>query len=102
MYPKVHGFTFTKSTFLCKIVFFAVLKFFPTFLPPQEEYLTSCYWRTSQQPADIADKYDPSRPYYEIYKVDYDQFKSMFLSLSPWAKGDKGVILALRAFRVRV
>ncbi|XP_060561507.1 TBC1 domain family member 9B-like [Ruditapes philippinarum] len=65
----------------------------------KEEYLTSCYWRTNQQPADLADKFDPSRPYYEIYKVDYDQFKTMFLSLSPWAKGQRGGVLALRAFR---
>ncbi|WAR01695.1 TBCD9-like protein, partial [Mya arenaria] len=65
----------------------------------KEEYLTSCYWRTSQQPADIADKYDPSRPYYEIYKVDFDQFKTMFLSLSPWARGQRAGVLALRAFR---
>ncbi|XP_053384071.1 TBC1 domain family member 9-like isoform X2 [Mercenaria mercenaria] len=65
----------------------------------KEEYLTSCYWRTNQQPADLADKFDPSRPFYEIYKVDFDQFKTMFLSLSPWAKGQRGGVLALRAFR---
>lgn len=65
----------------------------------KEEYLTSCYWRTSQQPVDTADKFDPSRPYYEIYKVDFDQFKTMFLSLVPWATGSQGHVLALRAFR---
>ncbi|XP_060086343.1 TBC1 domain family member 9-like [Ylistrum balloti] len=65
----------------------------------KEEYLTSCYWRTSQQPVDTADKFDPSRPYYEIYKVDFDQFKTMFLSLAPWATGSQSHILALRAFR---
>ncbi|XP_033751283.1 TBC1 domain family member 9-like [Pecten maximus] len=65
----------------------------------KEEYLTSCYWRTSQQPVDSADKFDPSRPYYEIYKVDFDQFKTMFLSLVPWSTGSQGHVLALRAFR---
>ncbi|OWF50762.1 TBC1 domain family member 9-like [Mizuhopecten yessoensis] len=65
----------------------------------KEEYLTSCYWRTSQQPVDTPDKYDPSRPYYELYKVDFDQFKTMFLSLAPWATGSHGHVLALRAFR---
>lgn len=65
----------------------------------KEEYLTSCYWRTNQKPADLADKFDSSRPFYEIYKVDFDQFKTMFLSLSPWAKGQRGGVLALRAFR---
>lgn len=65
----------------------------------KEEYLTSCYWRTTQQPADTADKFDASRPYYELYKVDFDQFKTMFLSLSPWAKGQRAGEMALRAFR---
>ncbi|ESO97799.1 hypothetical protein LOTGIDRAFT_152898 [Lottia gigantea] len=65
----------------------------------KEEYLTSCYWRTSQQPAETADKYDPSRPYYDLYKVDFDQFKTMFLSLAPWATGVHAGILAIRAFR---
>ncbi|XP_052243499.1 TBC1 domain family member 9-like isoform X1 [Dreissena polymorpha] len=65
----------------------------------KEEYLTSCYWRTSQQPTDTPDKYDSSRPYYELYKVDFDQFKTMFLSLSPWARGQRAGTMALRAFR---
>ncbi len=66
----------------------------------QEEYLTSCYWRTSQQPVDTSDKYDPARPYYEQYKVDFDQFKTMFLSVCPWATGNHAGVMALRAFRV--
>ncbi|XP_064601750.1 TBC1 domain family member 9B-like isoform X2 [Liolophura sinensis] len=65
----------------------------------KEEYLTSCYWRTSQPPPTDPDKYDPSRPYYEQYKVDQDQFCTMFLSLSPWARGDCADTLSLRAFR---
>ncbi|CAE1268201.1 unnamed protein product [Acanthosepion pharaonis] len=65
----------------------------------REEYLTSCYWRTSQQPVDTIDKFDPSRPYYEQYKVDFDQFKTMFLSLCPWATGIHAETMALRAFR---
>ncbi|XP_046333198.2 TBC1 domain family member 9-like isoform X1 [Haliotis rufescens] len=65
----------------------------------KEEYLTSCYWRTSQQPVDTSDKYDPARPYYEQYKVDFDQYKTMFLSLSPWATGSHAGVTALRSFR---
>ncbi|XP_061166989.1 TBC1 domain family member 9-like isoform X2 [Saccostrea echinata] len=65
----------------------------------KEEYLTSCYWRTSQQPADMGDKFDPSRPYYEMYKVDFEQFKTMYLSLSPWASGQRAGHLALRTFK---
>ncbi|XP_076114400.1 TBC1 domain family member 9-like [Mytilus galloprovincialis] len=66
----------------------------------KEEYLTSCYWRTHQQPVDTADKYDPSRPYYELYKIDFDQFKTLFLSLSPWATGQHAEKLALYMFRL--
>lgn len=65
----------------------------------KEEYLTSCYWRTSQQPADMGDKFDPSRPYYEMYKIDFEQFKTMYLSLSPWASGPRAGHLALRTFK---
>ncbi|XP_041366492.1 TBC1 domain family member 9-like [Gigantopelta aegis] len=65
----------------------------------KEEYLTSCYWRTHQQPADTGDKYDPSRPYYDNYKVEFDQWKTMFFGLSPWATGSEAGVLALRSFR---
>ncbi|KAH9518800.1 TBC1 domain member 9 [Bulinus truncatus] len=61
----------------------------------KEEYLTSCYWRTTQH-VDSPDKYDPNRPYYDQYKVDFDQFKTLFLSLSPWATGQYASTLALR------
>ncbi|KAK2144685.1 hypothetical protein LSH36_737g04030 [Paralvinella palmiformis] len=66
----------------------------------KEEYLTSYYWRTHQPPTDLLDKYDPAKPYYEVYKIDFDQFKTLFLALSPWACGLYGGILALRAFRL--
>ncbi|CAL1535440.1 unnamed protein product [Lymnaea stagnalis] len=65
----------------------------------QEEYLTSCYWRTHQH-VDTPDKFDPNRPYYDQYKVDFDQFKTLFLSLSPWATGQYASTLALRTFRL--
>ena len=67
---------------------------------PQEEYLTSCYWRTSPQPVDTMDKCDTSRPYYELYKVDFEQFRTLFLALVPQATGPRAPTLALRAFRV--
>ncbi|BFZ04267.1 hypothetical protein BsWGS_07306 [Bradybaena similaris] len=65
----------------------------------KEEYLTSCYWRTSQH-VDATDKFDPGRPYYDQYKVDFDQFKTLFLSLSPWSTGQLSSTLALRTFRL--
>ncbi|GFO20088.1 TBC1 domain family member 9, partial [Plakobranchus ocellatus] len=63
-----------------------------------EEYLTSCYWRTHQH-VDTPDKFDPSRPYFDQYKLDFDQFRTLFLSLSPWATGQHAATLALRTFR---
>ena len=66
----------------------------------QEEYLTVCYWRSNQPPTDIMDKYDPGKPYYEQYKLDFDQFKSLFVALSPWSSGQHVDTLALRMFRV--
>ncbi|XP_064634250.1 TBC1 domain family member 9B-like isoform X3 [Lineus longissimus] len=69
------------------------------FLVFKEEYLTSYYWRTNQT-VETSEKYDPSRPYYEQYKIDFDQFKTMFLALSPWAAGSIAHLLALRLFRI--
>lgn len=48
----------------------------------------------------MGDKFDPSRPYYEMYKIDFEQFKTMYLSLSPWASGPRAGHLALRTFKV--
>ena len=66
----------------------------------QEEYLTSYYWQTHQSHVDAIDKYDPTKPYYEQYKLDFDQFKTLFLAFSPWATGNFAEVLALRTFRV--
>ena len=48
----------------------------------------------------MIDKYDPAKPYYELYKVDFEQFKTLFLGLCPWATGHFAEVLALRSFRV--
>ena len=64
--------------------------------------LTSYYWQTHQTHVDSLDKYDPTKPYYEQYKLDFDQFKTLFLALSPWATGNFAEILALRTFRVSI
>ena len=64
----------------------------------QEEYLTSCYWRTQ----NALEKPDPSRPPHELYRVDQDQFATLFLSLSPWATGQYAQTLAVRTFRVNL
>lgn len=45
-------------------------------------------------------KHDPSLQPYENYKVDFDYFKILFGSLSPWGKGEKAESLAARIFSV--
>ena len=62
--------------------------------------MTSYYWQTHQTHVDAIDKYDPTKPYYEQYKLDFDQFKTLFLAFSPWATGNFAEVLALRTFRM--
>jgi len=66
----------------------------------KDEYLSVCYWRSNQPPTDVFDKYDPCKPYYEQYKVDFDQFKVLFLALCPWIGCQHSETLALRVFRL--
>ena len=66
----------------------------------KDEYLSVCYWRTNQPPTDVFDKYDPCKPYYEQYKIDFDQFKVLYLALCPWIGCHHSETLALRVFRL--
>jgi len=66
----------------------------------KDEYLSVCYWRTNQPPTDIFDKYDPCKPYYEQYKIDFDQFKILYLALCPWIGCQHSETLAVRVFRL--
>jgi len=66
----------------------------------KDEYLSVCYWRTNQPPTDVFDKYDPCKPYYEQYKVDFDQFKVLYSALCPWIGYHHSETLALRVFRL--
>lgn len=66
----------------------------------KDEYLSVCYWRTNQPPTDVFDKYDPCKPYYEQYKVDFDQFKILYSALCPWIGCQHSETLALRVFRL--
>lgn len=70
------------------------------FIVFKDEYLSVCYWRSNQPPTDVFDKYDPCKPYYEQYKVDFDQFKILFLALCPWIGCQHSETLALRVFRL--
>lgn len=49
-----------------------------------------------------SDRYDPTQPPYEVYKVDYDLFRILFAGLSPWGQCTQAESLAARLFRVRL
>ncbi len=48
------------------------------------------------------DRLDPSLPYYELYKVDFDTFNALHNFLCPWggSEGDTSLLLAERIFRL--
>lgn len=71
----------------------------PLVLPTmaQAEHLTSCYWGGTSNPTD---RHDPSLPYLEQYRIDLEQFKSLFGLLFSWASGAHSDTLALRFFRL--
>uniref|UniRef100_A0A663E3K0 TBC1 domain family member 9 n=1 Tax=Aquila chrysaetos chrysaetos TaxID=223781 RepID=A0A663E3K0_AQUCH len=61
------------------------------------EHLTSCYWGGN---SNAVDRHDPSLPYLEQYRIDFEQFKGMFTLLFPWACGTHSDVLAARLFRL--
>uniref|UniRef100_A0A8C3Q391 TBC1 domain family member 9 n=1 Tax=Chrysolophus pictus TaxID=9089 RepID=A0A8C3Q391_CHRPC len=61
------------------------------------EHLTSCYWGGN---SNAIDRHDPSLPYLEQYRIDFEQFKGMFALLFPWACGTHSDVLAARLFRL--
>ncbi|XP_033016713.1 TBC1 domain family member 9 [Lacerta agilis] len=61
------------------------------------EHLTSCYWGGT---SNATDRHDPSLPYLEQYRIDFEQFKGMFALLFPWACGTHSDVLAARLFRL--
>ncbi|KFU86160.1 TBC1 domain family member 9, partial [Chaetura pelagica] len=61
------------------------------------EHLTSCYWGGN---SNAPDRHDPSLPYLEQYRIDFEQFKGMFALLFPWACGTHSDVLAARLFRL--
>ncbi|XP_014472834.1 PREDICTED: TBC1 domain family member 9 isoform X4 [Dinoponera quadriceps] len=46
------------------------------------------------------DRYDPTQPPYEAYKVDFDLFRILFGGLSPWGKCTQAESLSARLFRL--
>ncbi|XP_066586469.1 TBC1 domain family member 9 isoform X2 [Prorops nasuta] len=46
------------------------------------------------------DRYDPTQPPYEAYKIDFELFRILFGGLSPWGKCSQAESLAARLFRL--
>ncbi|XP_015111408.1 TBC1 domain family member 9 [Diachasma alloeum] len=46
------------------------------------------------------DRYDPTQPPYEAYRVDFELFRILFGGLSPWGKCSQAESLAARLFRL--
>ncbi|KAM3937709.1 TBC1 domain family member 9 isoform 2-T2 [Leptodactylus fuscus] len=61
------------------------------------EHLTSCYWGGT---TSSIERHDPSLPYLEQYRIDFQQFKNLFVLLFPWAHGARTDIMASRVFRL--
>uniref|UniRef100_A0A8C5JHJ2 TBC1 domain family member 9B n=1 Tax=Junco hyemalis TaxID=40217 RepID=A0A8C5JHJ2_JUNHY len=61
------------------------------------KYLMSCYWGNNRA---AAARRDQSLPYLEQYRIDMEQFKELFSSLTPWACGAHTPVLAGRLFRL--
>ncbi|CAJ0958583.1 unnamed protein product [Ranitomeya imitator] len=61
------------------------------------EHLTSCYWGGT---SSSIERHDPSLPYLEQYRIDFQQFKSLFVLLFPWACGTHMDVMAFRIFKL--
>uniref|UniRef100_A0A8C0EMX1 TBC1 domain family member 9B n=1 Tax=Bubo bubo TaxID=30461 RepID=A0A8C0EMX1_BUBBB len=61
------------------------------------KYLMSCYWGNNRA---AAARRDQSLPYLEQYRIDMEQFKELFISLTPWSCGAHTPVLAGRLFRL--
>lgn len=85
----------TKSPLLCVVV----VKYNGPINPfsPKAKYLMSCYWGNNRA---AAARRDQSLPYLEQYRIDMEQFKDLFISLTPWSCGAHTPVLAGRLFRL--
>ncbi|XP_064423030.1 TBC1 domain family member 9B isoform X2 [Latimeria chalumnae] len=61
------------------------------------KHLVSCYWGGDTSSA--AERHDPSLPYLEQYRIDSEQFRELFSTLTPWTCGVHTAVLAGRMFR---
>ncbi|GAB6031060.1 TBC1 domain member 9 [Chamberlinius hualienensis] len=81
-------------------VFFSSEELKKLYLTVKEEQLASQSWGYSTNAMDVTEKYDPMLPFYELYKIDLEQFKLVFQYLSPWSIGINVDLLAQRVFKL--
>jgi len=62
----------------------------------KEEQLKKQYWGKNSTMTN----FDSSQPFYEMLKMDFDQFKPYFNRISAWAEGDNSEIILLRIFKL--
>ncbi|XP_063148290.1 TBC1 domain family member 9B [Candoia aspera] len=60
------------------------------------KHLLSCYWGNHTSAAQR----DQTLPYLEQYRINIEQFKDLFASLTPWSCGLHTAVLAERMFRL--
>ncbi|XP_053232939.1 TBC1 domain family member 9B isoform X1 [Podarcis raffonei] len=60
------------------------------------KHLMSCYWGNHT----VSAQRDQSLPYLEQYRINMEQFKELFASLTPWSCGLHTPVLAERMFRL--
>lgn len=75
--------------------YFTLKELKDVYLTVKEEQLASQSWGKSF----ISSDYDPTLPFYELYKIDLERFTWSFCVLSPWAKGVEAEMLAHRIFK---
>ncbi|XP_048181742.1 TBC1 domain family member 8 isoform X3 [Corvus hawaiiensis] len=63
----------------------------------KREHLIRCYWESTSV---VSERHDPRRPYAEQYRIDAQQFASLYRLLSPWTCGEHTDLLAHRTFRL--
>lgn len=71
--------------------------FGPPLVFGQKEHFLSCYWKPN---SPALKHHDASLPYLDQYRIDCQQFRTLYHLLSPWAHCANRDSLALWTFRL--
>ncbi|XP_022235089.1 TBC1 domain family member 9-like, partial [Limulus polyphemus] len=64
----------------------------------KEDQLTQQSWGRTSGVAQ--DKYDPTLPFFEHYRIDFEHFRLLFVTLTPWGGGQNPELLARKVFQL--